>query len=159
MRTSLLAALKDGPRRAADLADVIDAPILDVVRTLKALRGEGLLWRVESDEGTVLWTRTRPAARAPAREALKPQSRRTAATRGQRTWNDRPNASVRHLPAPEDTPACGAPGRSWWIGAAQGSRDEFSKHAQAAEARMRRDLEPEFAAGVEDVPQGLERRR
>ena len=138
MRMPLLASLKDGPKRAADLALQVNAPIAEVVRTLKVLRGEGMLWRVENDQGMVLWTRARPAEGRQPRPALKPQSRRTAASRGQRSWNDRPGAPGL-APAPRQSAdaACGPPGRSWWIGGAQASRAEFSKHAQAAGARMR----------------------
>jgi len=150
MRTPLLAELKDGPKRAAELAQHVNAPIVDVVRTLKALKGEGLIWRIESGEGTVLWTRMRPAHLGQPRLALKPQSRRSAASRGQRTWNDRQGApGLQTAPRQSAAAACGPPGRSWWICGAQTSRAEFSRHAQAAEARMRLGAAPDDPASHE----------
>jgi hypothetical protein len=149
MRTPLLAGLKNGPKRAAELAQQVNAPIVDVVRTLKALKGEGLIWRIESGEGAVLWSRRRPADLGP-RPALKPQSRRSAASRGQRTWNDRQRGpGLQTAPRQSADVACGTPGRSWWIGGAQTSRAEFSMHAHAAEARMRLGAAPDDPASHE----------
>jgi len=101
MRTPLLAGLKDGPKRAAELAQQVNAPIVDVVRTLKALKGEGLIWRVESGEGAVLDPEAagRPRAAAGAQAAVTTQCREPRAAHLERSpaWARSPDraASVR----------------------------------------------------------------
>lgn len=112
MKDELLALLEEGPRGPSELAAILKADTLTVIRTLKRMKAEGLTWRTDYQDGSSRWSLAGVSAGGLLSKAQPP--RPAKATKTLRAPHERPPSA----PYTED--------RSWWCGL---DRDAFQAEA------------------------------
>lgn len=121
MRDVLLALLEDGPHSVGELALWVNADRLEVIRTLKALKLEGLTWRTDRKDGTVVWSLAGTSAGGFLHQTPQPAPPVKPKKKALRQAVERTERIDQATP-------------SWWVGL---SREELEREAQTRAEQMR----------------------
>jgi hypothetical protein len=127
MRDTLLALLEDGPHSAHELALWVKADRLEVIRVLKALKAEGLTWRTDRADGTVVWSLAGVSAGGLLQPAPQVKPKKKAAALRQVV-----DAVTRIDPTTKP---------SWWVGL---SRDDLEREAHTRAESMKTSKQANF---------------